>query len=152
VKPRIRKPLRKGSLVYHGTSSEEEFTDLNGPVWVSNAKGVADFFATWQATRQGRPRVLMFRVREAPRLAVLYDDADCKQLVEWVRSVSGVDIEHFEDFGELAPHGLVEAMCRTGIDGWHIPENYKAPKGSDTIICYPDRFLEYIETIEVVHR
>lgn len=155
MKPRIRKPLRKGSLVYHGTSSEEEFTDLNGPAWVSDAAAVADFFKSWKFDK-GQPRILTFRVREAPRLALIGSDEDLRHLATWAMQTTGLYVyvdayDEGEDQGyrELAPEGLLEAVCRAGLDGWHIPDNYRDPKGSDTMLCDPERFLEYIETIEV---
>jgi hypothetical protein len=143
VKPRIRKPLRKGSLVYHGTSSEEEFTALNGPVWVSGAEAVARSFVHWNRGG-GIPRVLVYRVIEAPRLAVAESKVEFMRFVGWVEEKIGDDASD-------GSYEFAEQICDNwrllGIDGWHLPKNYQ--DGSDTMLCDPDQFLEYVETIEV---
>lgn len=161
MKPRIRKPLRKGTLVYHGTSSEEDFTDLNGPAWVSGAEAVARNFVDWAGGR-GRPRVLVFRVATAPSLAVAESTAEFKSFAEWVaaRAAGVVDLSDMGPFDESIPAdaftaigtGLAESLCnaRLGIDGWHIPRNYD--DGDDTMLCEPERFLEFVRVIEVEER
>lgn len=143
MKPRIRKPLRKGSLVYHGTSSEEEFTDLNGPAWVSGAEAVARSFVHWNQGG-GVPCVLVYRVIEVPKLAMAESKIEFMQFVGWVEETIGMDAEPGSfDFAEQ----ICDNRQLLGIDGWHLPKNY--PAGSDTMLCDPDLFLEYIETIEV---
>ena len=141
MKPRIRKPLRKGSLVYHGTSSEDEFIDLNGPAWVSDAETVARWFVGW-AGGKGSPRVLVFRVTSSPTLVVVDpdDDDEFRRFTRWVEERTGQD-----SGGGI--YDLASLLCELGVDGWHFPKNY--PGGSDTMLCDPDRFLEHIETIEV---
>ena len=59
MKPLIRKPLRKGSLVYHGTSADRDFVDLVGPAWISDAQGVAS-----HVSRYGEDWVVLFDPRK----------------------------------------------------------------------------------------
>ena len=141
MKPRIRKPLRKGSLVYHGTSSEESFMALRGPAWVSDEETVAKTFVTWSGG-DGPPRIIVFRVSEAPRLAVANTDREWRDFVRWVEEKTGVD-------AEPGPIDFAEQICNAGlgIDGWHIADNYGP--GSDTLLCDPNRFLDFVEVIEV---
>ena len=136
-KPRIRSPLRVGTLVYHGTSSDDRFTMPMGPAWVSNAPEVAEWFANRWLDDDGRggtsrPRVLTFRMKASPKLAMIDGDADWQNLMEWAS-----DGDREQDINELA-----QALCQRGIDGWHIPNNY--PEGSDTLLCEPEKFLEYV--------
>lgn len=140
MKLSIRKPLRKGTLVYHGTSAMERFTELRGPAWVSDAETVAREFTTWNQGG-GPPRVLAFKIIEAPRLIIISEETDMRNLSHWVEQKLGEEAEPgvFE---------LAEQVCRvSGVDGWHVPSNY--PSGSDTMICEPDRSLELVEEYEL---
>lgn len=143
MKPRIRKPLRKGTLVYHGTSSEEEFTDLNGPAWVSASEAVARSFVHWNQG-SGVPRVLVYRVTTAPVLVVVESKSEFAQFVAWVEDKIGVEAEQGAfDFAEQ----ICDNQQLLGLDGWHLPKNYQA--GSDTMLCDPDLFLEFVEAYAV---
>jgi len=139
MKPPIRKPLRKGALVYHGTSAAEDFTDLVGPAWVSDARSVARNFVGW-AGGTGPARILVFRVLKAPALALLTSDFEYKKFVYWVENQIGVE-------ADPGPIEFAEQICDhrhalAGIDGWHIPTNYH--DGSDTMLCEPEQFLEFV--------
>ncbi len=138
MRPLVRKPLRKGMLVYHGTSSSEEFEDLRGPAWVSDAETVAREFVSW-AGGNGRPRILTFRMLRAPRLAIVTSDRELRELAAWVEEKTGIE-------PEPGPVEFAQQVCdsRLGLDGWHIPNNY--PSGSDTMICEPGDFLEFVST------
>lgn len=145
MKPLIRKPLRKGSLVYHGTSADQDFVDLVGPAWISDAQGVARTFVSWGGG-SGVPRVMVFEVRRAPSLAVAQSDREWVAFQEWVNERTGLD-EPIND-----PFEFAEWICNNRgslamIDGWHIPTNY--PEGSDTLICEPEQFLKLV-TVEPV--
>lgn len=133
-KPRIRSPLKVGSLVYHGTSAEDDFEDLDRgePVWVSNSRDVAEWFANRMG--ESRPRVLVFRVTRAPKLAMVDSGADWQNLKDYYD-------EHEDQYA------LAEAMCNAGADGWHITNNY--PTGSDTLLCNPSDWLEFVRVEEL---
>jgi len=133
-KPCLRKPLRRGSILYHGTSSGTSFRSLEGPAWVSDSYQVARNFVRW-AGGSGKPRVVAFELVAAPRLAIIRSDKDMDDLVAWLGESSDV-------------HDLAESLCQSGAaDGWHVPDNY--PEGSDTMLCEPERFLSFVSSENV---
>lgn len=142
MKPTIRKPLRKGALVYHGTDAEDDFDLLEGPSWVTNNLKTATSFVTW-GKRGGLRRVLTFRVTQPPRLAIARTKDDFRSFVEWVVAETGLD-------EPTTGYELAEMICDSplGIDGWHIPNQY-GPDASDTLICTPDQFLELVAIDEI---
>ena len=145
MKPRIRKPLRKGSLVYHGTSAEDDFMILNGPAWVSDEETVAKTFVDWGGG-DGQPRIIVFRVSAAPRLAVIGDARiEWLSFRDWVEEKIGMEAEPgtLEFAGQICDNARI-----LDLDGWHIPNNYGRP-ASDTMLCEPGRFLEFVEVISV---
>ena len=92
MKPRIRKPLRKGSLVYHGTSAENDFMILNGPAWVSDEETVAKTFVDWGGG-DGPPRIIVFRMSAAPKLATTDTNAEWRGFVDWVEEKLNTEAE-----------------------------------------------------------
>lgn len=122
-----------GDLLYHGTSVAADFTELNGPAWLSDSWKVASRFVGWHAGP--RPRVMTYRVIDVPRMAMIDSERDFAELAEWVEETTGLDTG-----GEM--HEIADAVCSTRLDGWHSPDNY--PEGSDTLICRPGAFLEFV--------
>ncbi len=144
-KPAVRKPIRKGALVYHATSSEYDFDMLEGPAFVSDTKSAVDFFLTW-AGREGTPRIYTFKVVEAPSLFVLESERDIFNMNLYLGDKFGL----YEQ-AEEGPHEMASALCSVsrplGVDGWHVPNNYRP--GSDTMLCEPERFLQLVSVERV---
>jgi hypothetical protein len=152
-KPPVRKPLRKGTLVYHGTSYLDDFDMLEGPAWVSDSYAVAKEFIGW-AGGEGTPRILTFKIVAPPSLVLIQKLRDAENLAVWLGEKYGLGSG--EDFGASISE-LAKDLCsvgrREGIDGWHVPNNYpgggpgawtSGARGSDTMICAPERFLELV--------
>ena len=137
-KPRIRSPLRKGAIVYHGTSAEGLFRTLSGPAWVSDSRDVAKWFADRSGDPTQTQRIFTFQMKASPKLAIVDGEGEWENLIAWAQ---GGDPERY-DINELA-----EALCQNGVDGWHIPHNY--PEGSDTMICEPEKFLGFVD-VEII--
>jgi hypothetical protein len=124
-------PLEKGMTVYHATSAEEEeFTDLNGPGWVSNSRDAVEFFKDWSG-KEGRTRVLIYEVVVVPDLLEINNSQELQDLTEFFGYPGGM--------GSLS---LAEEVCNAGYDGWIIPENYGYEQ-ADIMLCDPMKFLEY---------
>lgn len=151
-KPTVRKSLRKGTLVYHGTSRDEDFDMLEGPAWVSDSYGVAKEFVGW-AGGEGTPRVMTFKIVTPPALVLIQSTRDVEKLAVWLGENFGLGSG--EDFGESVAEmarDLCSVGARVGIDGWHVPNNYPGggpawtsrARGSDTMLCEPERFLELV--------
>ena len=124
--------IAKGRLLHHGTSAPEDFTDLDGPAWVSDSRDVAEWFA--QNRLEGGPlRILTFRVvgtittlarpRTQRELQALMDE-----LGQW----------------EGGSHDMAEAVCTfsSRYNGWIIPNNYAT--GADIMLCRPMDWLEFV--------
>lgn len=138
--PKVRSPLRRGTLVYHGTATENEFDVLNGPAWVSDSFGVARHFANRGASRS---RVVVFRVQTVPRLAMIANAREWASFVAWATGACYAR-DDFDDDVEYGPYEIAEMVCDNGIvDGWIIPANY--PEGADIMLCNPSRFLGFVE-------
>ena len=124
--------LAAGTTVYHGTRSEEEFEDLNGPAWVSQDRGVAEEFVEWHDAG-GAPRILEFKTVNDLTLALFESSQDIEDFVEGVLG---------EPDGYMSPMELAEMVCDEGYDGWIIPNNYGS--SDDTMLCNPERDLELV--------
>lgn len=123
--------IPRGTLLYHGTSAEDDFDELTGPAWVSDSESVAREFVTW-AGGAGPSRVLTFEVvREIPAIALVASEADMNRLRR--------EVDPEEE--AVTPIELAELVCGE-YNGWHIPNNY--PSGSDTMLCEPGRWLKLV--------
>ena len=123
--------IPRGTLLYHGTSAEDDFDELTGPAWVSDSESVAREFVTW-AGSSGPGRVLTFEVvREIPAIALVTSEADMNRLRR--------EVDPEEE--TITPIELAELVCGE-YNGWHIPNNY--PSGSDTMLCEPGRWLKLV--------
>lgn len=130
-----RVSIPKGTLLYHGTSAEDDFEDLDGPAWLSTSEATARRFVTW-AGGAGTPRVLVYRVdRTIPSLAQILDTGDMARLVRVLDPDGDTD----------APGELAELACARGYNGWHILHNYGYME-SDTLLCEPKAWLSLVET------
>jgi hypothetical protein len=123
-----------GTLLYHGTQATEEFEDLIGPAWLSDDKAVATRFTAWNE-EGGRHRVLVYKTTVAiDRLVMIRTPQDMARLIRAV---------HADEYD--GPPEIADAACDAGYNGWHIPNNY--PSGSDTMLCEPESWLEFVEEI-----
>jgi hypothetical protein len=127
--------LRKGDILYHGTSVEERFEDEqgtpDGPAWFSDSVEVAEHFKSWW--EHPHPRVLAYRVIEEPKLVVWWSIQDIE---DWFEQERGIESPE-------SPHDMADELCAAGYDGWIIPENY--PEGADILLCFPERHLVLVE-------
>ena len=134
---RVGKPLRKGKLVYHGTSGvfdPETLGEGFSGAWVSDSLEVAEWFAGWRTAEHTEPQYIhTYRVIQSPTLWV----AKTPGQFAWLN-------EHYQAFDT---EELTEAICRDGKDGWYLPDNY--PTGADIFLCDPMQVLEYVETTEL---
>lgn len=122
--------LKRGTIVYHGTSSEDEFENLNGPAWVSNSVDVAKEFIGWTGS-EGRERILRFSVKKSVRLLVINSTEEIQELGEYLGI--GRNFTSFE---------LAEGIANAGYDGWIIPENY-GYDAADILLVEPMEILSY---------
>lgn len=127
--------LRKGMILYHGTSAPDDFVMPQGPAWFSMSEAVARRFVDWHKCEDPRPRILKFKVTTSPSLALLNDKRELDELME----ETGIQELNYE---ELYP------MSAYGYDGWTIPDNY-GPGEADIMILRPDEFLEFVEERDV---
>jgi hypothetical protein len=132
--------LRKGTILYHGTSAPDEFVIPDGPAWFSMSENVARKFVDWHDHEDARPRILKFKVATPPSLALLNDKHDLEELMEEV-GIEDLDYHGaiYEDLHSISAHGY---------DGWTIPDNY-GPGQADIMILHPEQFLEFVEEYEV---
>lgn len=121
--------LRKGTAIYHGTSSPEQFEMLRGPAWVSIQPDVADRFQKWHRFDRNKPRTLSFVLTRNVRLKPIASKDEMEQLA-WDLGSDTSD-----------PPGMAMALCGTGqYDGWIVPDNYGS--GSpDIMLCSPESCL-----------
>lgn len=126
--------LRKGTLLYHGTSAKEIFEEggfaPNGPAWFSTSKDVAEHFIGWH--KGPCPRVLVYRVmRNIPKLPTILSKDDMDALLWGKAAISSEDMADF--------------VCNfRNFTGWYIPYNY--PQSDDIMLCSTDA-LEFVERI-----
>lgn len=127
--------LEEGTVVYHGTSSKEDFKipDMTGFAWVSTSRSVAEYFA--KSRRGPRPRVLVFHLYKDVELFLVSSAQDFDELAE----------EEGEGEAPSGPDELAQMVCDAGYDGWIIPTNY--PDGDDVLLCYPEDALDLVNAI-----
>ena len=119
--------ISAGTILYHGTSGEDDFIYPDGPAWFSDSEKVDMNFAS-EFQGGPNPRVFKYEVTSPLKLVLINTSEDMKKLSEFFDS-------------EYSPRELAERMCDK-FDGWHIPNNY--PEGSDTLICNPEHCLKRI--------
>jgi len=129
--------LPAGTTVYHGTNSEEEFEELDGPAWVSQERRVASQFVGRH--RGGVPRILVFKTTSDLDLVLFESGQDISYFIE---SVMGYPDD------SLSPIDLAHLVCDHGYDGWIVPNNYYE-SSDDTMLCNPENVLELIGIEEV---
>lgn len=135
--------LRKGTLLYHGTSTSERFEldddgyrTPTGPAWFSDGWVVAKWFTDW--TSGPNRRIITYKVVIPPNLFKWNQRKIIKML-----ELDGQDFAEEDVNDYLDPSHLVKFICENSeYDGWIIPDNY--PDGSDTMICEPEQFLEFV--------
>jgi len=124
-------------LLYHGTRAED-FEELEGPAWVSTSEETARYFVDWHGD-EGHARILTFRAKKKiTGLARIDDEAAMRRFTRIV--------DPYED--TLTPTELSEVTCKAGYTGWDIPHNYGHGE-SDTLLCDPMDWLEFVESREV---
>ena len=121
--------LRKGTVVYHGTSSPEQFEMLKGPAWVSTRPDVAKNFERWHSFNKNKPRTLSFVLTRNVKLKPIASKEEMEQLA-WDLGSDTSD-----------PVALAETLCNAGqYDGWIVPDNYGSGN-PDIMLCYPEACL-----------
>lgn len=123
--------IESGTVLYHGTSVEEDFQMLSGPAWVSTGRTTAEHFTSWHD--EGHPRIYTFKVKKRiTGLLNIQNQADMRLLRDYLES-QGLESEGIQE--------ISSAICSLGFNGWHVPENYGSGE-SDTMLCEPSRWLE----------
>lgn len=121
--------LKRGTVLFHGTSVDEDFDVPQGPAWFSNSEQVARYFANWHDGPNAR--VLTHTVTASVALPVIETDQDWRVFQQRVAITLGHDDSDYSD-----PNEFAECVCQAGLPGWTIPHNY--PEGADILICRPD--------------
>ena len=123
--------LPVGTIIYHGTNTNEHFEMPHGPAWFTLDDATAHKWSGWHQSdkrNQGLRRVMLFRVSETLHLLDRRNDSIDKS--------RGIAYQLTGDF-ECSPYQ--EAAALDGIvDGWWGRE--------EVMIIDPVGFLEYIET------
>lgn len=129
-----RTSIKKGTELFHGTSSKEEFDVPSGHSFFSDSPEVAKKFVR-PRRGGGVPRILRLRARKPiTKLALIESAEEYDALFEELGRRTGHDPLGF-------PHA--EIACQAGLEGWVIPQNY--PEGSDIMLCYPEDYLELVD-------
>ena len=128
MKPRTI-TLRRGIILYHGTSSDDDFDIPSGPAWFSDTESVARWFA--KRNEDGRPRVITYRLIRNLRLARIDGIVDFDK-------ATGIE-DAAREYAD--PTDLANAVCERH-EGWIIPNNY--PDGADIMICSPENYLVFV--------
>lgn len=118
--------IRRGEILYHGTSSKENFDIPDGPAWFSRSEGVAKNFAGYHSG--SFPRINKYLViRQIPRLLTIFQKKDFENALG-------------EDYPTWESNDLAQSVCEAGYNGWVIPNNY--PNGDDIMLCYPEQWVK----------
>lgn len=140
-----RTTIRKGTLLYHGTSAEEAFEEdggtPDGPAWFADFPGVARYFSKWQGGPNAR--ILVYRVTQSiPDIATVSDSRGFKALQRQLVRMGVLD----EDCGQ---YEMAEAMAlQRKWDGWRIIGNYSRPDGDDILLVSPEIYLEFVGLLD----
>jgi hypothetical protein len=140
--------IKKGTLLYHGTSAEEAFEEdgaPDGPAWFTENPEVARFFQTWHGGPEyGRPRILVYRVVESiPDIAKIPDGQAFQVFLRQLERMGALE----EGYG--APEELAEAMSsQRKWEGWRIIGNYSRPDGDDILLVSPESYLEFVGLLD----
>jgi len=127
--------IPEGTVFYHGTSSGEDFEDLEGPAWVTQSKKVAEHFAHMLCEDDNTPRVLRYLLVKDLEVLEILGNSDFDALL-------GDDEDQL-----VSSEDLKEALVSSTYRGWTIPHNYKAPLGDDTLLRDPEEVLELQEIV-----
>lgn len=134
--------IKKGTILYHGTSAEEDFEIPEGPAWFSDGKAVARAFS---GRGPGNPRILRFEVvRRITGLIHIVGTMAFDRMVEMLARQYGENPDRFENYLDVA-----QALCDRGHPGWAVPWNY--PDGSDIMLCRPAGWLSLVG-VEMLHQ
>lgn len=124
--------IEAGEVLFHGTSSDSEFTMPHGPAFFGDTFSVARNFASWNEGG-GAERVLRFEVkRKIGNLALIESAKDFNELADFL------GMEHTADTQER-----IDLVRSGGFDGWVIPNNY--PDGADILLFDPRKWLSYLD-------
>jgi len=136
-------PIPKGTILYHGTNSDEEFDVPDGPAWFSTSQIVAEKFSAWHGDELSKNRrIIKYRVRNRiPKIVNIESNMDMEAIIR--------KIERWEEeLNEASPTEIAETLCSAGYNGWNIPNNY-GHRQSDTMLCVPDNWLDLISKEKV---
>lgn len=127
----LRHALKEGQILYHGTSRQFPGGRIEAPLWLSDSKKVARWFAL-RFDQEGR--VLSFKVKRPIHLPEVMGEDELRSFGE----LFCIDVRGAELIRETIP--------ASPVPGWFIPANY--PSGSDILLC-STRGIEFIEDEEV---
>lgn len=137
--------LPLGSVVLHGTSTDNHFTGLIGPSWVTDNEGAARWFSDWHGA-EGPRRVLSFRVVREPHLLEFDTEWMTEQdayaaMPQRLADLLGMPAE---DLDQTDIREMSSLLCDAGYDGW-IAQDFLQGEGggSDIMLCEPMRWLKY---------
>ena len=133
--------IARGTLLYHGTSAEEEFEPdaPDGPAWFSTSMEVARRFVGWN-NGEGLKRVLVYRAScRIQKVALLRSSEDMSRFL--------ARLEGHDDPDEVQADGTEEMRDLLGgqsaYAGWRIPDNYGFGK-DDVLLVDPAECLEFV--------
>jgi hypothetical protein len=131
--------IRKGTLVYHGTSCkwDTEREGLQENSWVSRSRSVAEWFCNWHESEDGTYSIITYRVSERIPDLLIID----KDVLDYIRNELGLNIS--------TKYNNDETLRELGFKGWVIPDNYD--DGDDIFLLDPDRYLRHVST-EIIER
>ncbi len=142
-----RTTIRKGTLLYHGTSAEEVFEEdggtPDGPAWFADSPEVARFFSTWHG-QDDQARIIVYRVTQSiPDIATVSDSRGFEALQRQLVRMGVLDEEYIDQY-EMA-----EAMSsQRKYNGWKIIGNYSRPDGDDILLVSPESYLEFVGLLD----
>jgi hypothetical protein len=113
--------LKKGTILYHGTSQQFPASDISTPAWFTTSESVADHFKDWHGGEEA-PRVLVYKVIKPIRLPQIDGKEDLDKLFHMFGA--GGEFYGAED--------MVDFISDSGLPGWYIPHNY--PDGDDILL------------------
>lgn len=113
--------LKKGTILYHGTSQQFPASDISTPAWFTTSESVADHFKDWHGGEEAS-RVLVYKVIKPIRLPQIDGKEDLDKLFHMFGA--GGEFYGAED--------MVDFISDSGLPGWYIPHNY--PDGDDILL------------------
>lgn len=137
--------LEPGTILYHGTCSQERFDMPRAGSWFSADRGVAHGFSSW-CTGSPNRRILVFMTASPARLLTVEGEPGRRVFTDDLAGKLGTDPLLVYEPGKAA-----RATCQAGHDGWYSADAY-GPGQSDIMLCHPDRHLRLIVAQQIGRR